>query len=90
MAKVFVTLALNSETDRDIIRWLDRQDNRSAAVRAAIRATMSSGVTIGDVYQAIKTLERKLAAGVIVTAPGDNYTDEPPAAAAALDALANL
>ena len=89
--KVFVTLALNSETDRDILRWLDRQDNKSAAIRAAIRATITSGgVTIGDVYQAVKALERKVAAGVIVTASDDNYTDEPPEAAAALDALANL
>ena len=93
MAKQVVNFVLNSETDKDIVRWLARQDNRSAAIRAAIRSHIGGGgVTIGDVYQAVKQLERKIqVVGVAQAADlaGDEW-DEPPEAAAALDALADL
>ena len=91
--KVTIAFTLNTEADRDILRWLERQENRSAAIREAIRRHISGGVTLGDVYQAVKDLERKLRTGVVVTgnAPdeGDDW-EEPPDAAAALDALAEL
>ena len=32
-----LTLILNNDRDKDIIEWLDKQENKSAAVRAAIR-----------------------------------------------------
>ena len=61
MAKHVVNFVLNSETDKDILRWLARQENRSAAVREAIRAHIKGGgVTLSDVYQAVKDLERKV------------------------------
>jgi len=77
--------------DRDILRWLDAQDNASAAIREAIRVQKLQGwVTLGDVYQAIKELECRLQAGVVVgcasLAQADDW-DEPPDAAAALDSL---
>ena len=91
--KVTIAFTLNTEADRDILRWLERQENRSAAIREAIRRHISGGVTLGDVYQAVKDLERKLRTGVVVTgnAPdeGDDW-EEPLDAAAALDALAEL
>jgi hypothetical protein len=90
--KSFVTIALDSEADKDLIRWLGQQDNRSAAVRAAIRAQIQgNGVTLGDVYQAVRDLERKLKGGPVVIEgdQGEAY-DEPPDVAAALDALADL
>lgn len=90
--KVIVTLSLDRQADRDLIRWLDAQPNRSAAIRGALREYLSRSVTVADVYQAVKDLERKLQAGVLVRgeqAPPDDR-DEPPDAAAALDALANL
>jgi Arc/MetJ-type ribon-helix-helix transcriptional regulator len=91
--KMTITFSLDTEADRDILRWMERQSNRSEAIRAAIRAHISSGVTLGDVYQAVRDVERKLQAGVVVSNNGGNQAtewDEPPEAAAALDALANL
>lgn len=93
--KTFVGISLDTETDRDIIRWLERlpKGTKSAAIREAIRAHIGGGgVTLGDVYYAVKDLERKVQAGVVVAPtqdPADEW-EEPPDAAAALDALANL
>jgi hypothetical protein len=91
--KVIVTLSLDRQTDRDILRWLDAQANRSAAIRGALREHLArGGVTLADVYQAVKDLERKVQAGaVIVGGPGlADQVKEPPEAAAALDALGTL
>ena len=89
--KITVTISLDSEADRDLLAWLGRQENRSAAVRRALRAHLSGGVTLGDVYQAVKDLERKLRAGLTVEASTvAPETDEPPDVAAALDALGRL
>jgi hypothetical protein len=90
--KITITFSLDAETDRDLLRWLDRQDNRSEAIRASIRAHISGCVTLGDVYQAVRNLERTLKSGMVVqnNTSDDGDWDEPPAAAAALDALANL
>lgn len=94
MAKHVVNFVLNTETDRDIIRWLDRQENRSAAIRGAIREHIGGGgVTLGDVFRAVKDLEHKIQTGAVLVAGTDTAEDEwsePPEAAAALDALANL
>jgi hypothetical protein len=93
MGKQVVSFTLDSEGDRDLVAWLARQENRSAAIRAAIRDHLDrGGVTLGDVYQAVRALERKIeAGGVVVTdrASGSDW-EEPPEAAAALDALAAL
>lgn len=91
--KTTVTLSLDTEADKDILRWLERQANRSAAIREAIRSHLNRGeVTIADVYQVIKKLERKLQAGAVAAIPLQEMDDwpEPPEAVAALDALANL
>jgi len=95
MAKTTVTFSLDTETDRDILRWLEKQakSQRSAAVRDALRDHMSrNSITLGDVYQAVKDLEHKLQAGASVAAgpDGSSNWDEPLEAAAALDALARL
>jgi len=95
MGKRVISFTIDSETDRDLVRWLDRQKNRSAAIREAIRDHLDrNGVTVGDVYQAVKALERKIETGAVVWAGGPGPTgddwDEPPEAAAALDELAKL
>jgi hypothetical protein len=93
--KVVVSISLDTEGDRDILRWLGQQENQSAAVRKAIREHLGrGGVTLGDVYQVVARIERRLEAGVVVNAEGRTVTDaewdEPAEAAAALDALAEL
>ncbi len=93
--KVIVTIALDRQADRDILRWLERQENKSAAIRTALREHLArGGVSLADIYQAIRDLERRIVQGGVVIAGGngvqDDHQDEPPEAAAALDALANL
>lgn len=93
MAKQVVNIVLNTEADKDIIRWLARQRNRSAAVREAIRTHLAKdGVTLGDVYQAVKRIERKLERGSLIVseAPQGERWSEPPKAVEALDALVEM
>ncbi len=90
-----ISFSVDRVADRDIIDWLDSLDRgeKSAAICDAIREHIGRrGVTIGDVYQAVKDLERKVQAGaVVINAGGEDHDDEePPEAAAALDALGNL
>jgi len=91
--KVVVSFSLDTDEDRDLLRWLGRQENRSAAIREVLRVRVSGGVTLGDVYQAVKEVERLIRSGVVVTgAPADDSDawEEPPEIAAALDALGKL
>lgn len=92
--KTTIAFTLDTEEDGDILRWLARQENKSAAIRAALREHLArGGVTLADVYQAVRELQRMIkagaAVGVVNDNPGDDW-DEPEDAAAALDALANL
>lgn len=92
--KTYITVSFNTEGDRDILRWLGQQENRSAAVRDVIREHLAQGgVTIGHVYRAIQELERKLQAGLVVRPDdgGDGLDRDVPAdVAAALDALGKV
>jgi hypothetical protein len=96
--KITISWAVDEEDDRDILRWLARQENRSAAIREAIRDHLGrGGVSLGDVYQAVKAVERRLEEGVVVGdkgtgRQGDRETDweEPAEPAAALDQLGQL
>ncbi len=92
--KVIVTLSLDRQADRDLLRWLERQENKSAAIRTALREHLArGGVSLADIYQAIRDLERRVQGGVVIAGGNgvqDGQVDEPPEAAAALDALANL
>lgn len=96
MATVTVCFTVDSDDDRDLVRWLDAipRRKRSALIRETLRAGLDrGGVTLGDVYQAVKGLERKLQNGVIGVSSGDDARSEcgePAEAAAALDALAAL
>ena len=92
MAKIVVSFAVDSDDDRDLVRWLDGLPNRkrSEAIREALRSHLGrGGVTIGDVYQAVQELGRKLQAGTVVgcASPSAEEWDEPADIAAALDGL---
>ena len=90
--KATVVFSLDTEEDRDILQWLNSQParKRSAAIREALRTYIGGGVTLGDVYQAIRDLERRLGSGSVAVIADDDDLDEPPEAAAALDALAKM
>jgi len=85
--RVTKSVSLDIEADRDILRWLAAQPNASEAIRLAIRAYQGRGsVTLGDVYQAVRDLERKLQSGAVVMPDTEDWK-EPSEAAAALKAL---
>ncbi len=96
MARVVMSFALDSQNDRRILRYLEGlpRGERSQAIRDAIEAQMGSGgITLGDVYQAVKALERKLENGFFLAqAEGTGINlhepgDEPADVAANLDGL---
>jgi hypothetical protein len=76
MAKITVSFAVDSDRDGDLVRWLD--------------GVGRGGVTLGDVYQAVKALERKMGTGAVVASLPLSDRDEPdapPDVLAALDSL---
>ena len=68
--------SLDTDNDADIITWLDAQENKSLAIRRAIRAAwLRSGVTLGDVLNELGEVKRLLRSGVVVNGnagPNDN------------------
>lgn len=96
MARVSVYLSLDSAEDRDLVEWLDSipVGKRSEMIRATLRAGLGRPVvTLEDVYQAVRDLERKLEAGMMVvpkTSRAGGWHEEPPEAVAALDLLARM
>lgn len=89
--RVSVSFSLNSDKDADLLRWLNNLPKRgkSEAIREVLRAGLGrGGVSLGDVYQAVRDLERKLQNGVTVAhAVDSDMPDEPPDVAANLDKL---
>jgi hypothetical protein len=57
--------------DKDLIAWLEQQDNRSEAVRKALRAYIAMP-SVGDLYRQNEGLARRLAA---LDALGDDVGD---------------
>jgi hypothetical protein len=94
VAKITVSFTLDDKTDSDIARWLTSLPHgyKSEHIRETLRIGLArGGVTLGDVYRAVKELDRKVQAGGAVVNPGPRQEgDEPPDAAAALDRLAEL
>lgn len=88
MARQVITFVLDTARDRDVIRWLETQENKSAAIRAAIRGHLSrSEITLNDVYEAIQDLKRDGWAVKSESSGPEVSSDEPPDVAAALDSL---
>ena len=93
MATVTISFTVDGEKDRDLVRWLDGlpRRKRSEAIRGALRAHLGrGGVTLGDVYQAVKALERRLDSGVLVASASPSDGDGPDAPPDVLAALDNL
>lgn len=61
--KVTYTFSVDSSRHEKVMRWLDRQPNRSEAVRDLIKREVGRDVSLSDVYQAIRRLESRLNAG---------------------------
>lgn len=58
--KVTYTFSVDSNRHEKVMRWLDRQPNRSGAVRDLIRKEVGRDVSLSDVYQAIRRLESRM------------------------------
>ena len=89
MARQTITFVLDTERDRDILRWLQGQENKSAAIREAIRACLAQGdITLVDIYEAVQDLKR---GSWVPATEGDSCavrgSGEPPDVGAALDSL---
>ena len=66
MAQVSYSLKIDTETDADLVRWLDAQPNKSEAIREALRVHIRrSGVTLGDILQAVHDLDQRIRAGAV-------------------------
>ena len=91
MSKKRLVFVINPEEDADILAWWQQQENKSAAVRTAIRAALEPEpppLTVADVRRAVRA---ELAQVEIAAQPGETH-DEPtedvdPEAAARLDNL---
>ena len=89
MARQTITFVLDTERDRDIVRWLEGQTNKSAAIREAIRTNLAHGdITLAHIYEAIQDLKRcGCVSGPQAQAHITVASAEPPDVAAALDNL---
>ena len=91
-----MSFALDNQKDKRILRYLEElpRGEKSKAIRDALHAHLGSGgVTLGDVYQAVKDLERKLGSGSSLVQAGSTGSnpreseDEPADVAANLNGL---
>ncbi len=88
--KIRQNISLDSERDADILAWLEAQENKSEAVRDAIRAFMDRDrVTLDSVYEAVSRIEGKLERGVAQIGDGTG-TGEVAEDPELVEALANL
>jgi len=92
--KVTIPVSMDPRTDADLLDWLKKQENRSAAVREAIRAYLRDQVvTAGDVLQAVEDLRRDIESRTIAAGPAGEVVEreeidpQVAAAQAALDGL---
>jgi len=93
MAKRTVAFSLDTETDADILGWLDAQRNRSEAIREVLRAAIvpTPALDLAAIRQVVDAALREHLQGLILTdgdAPAANgATGEDPELAARLDEL---
>jgi hypothetical protein len=79
MTKVVKSFSLDLDDDRDLVAEIAKlpKGELSKVVREALRVhflgQVQDRLTLGDVYQAVKQLERKLQAGTIT--PGGRETE---------------
>ena len=61
---VSITISLNLEHDRNIVAWLERQENRSAAVRKVLRAHIQDSATLNDCLRLLRRIDRQIETGI--------------------------
>jgi hypothetical protein len=84
-----IPIVLDTERDADLLRWLEKQPNRSAAVRRVLRAALDPQPPV-DARTLRRILREELRRVAIATAedPAEPHAeDADPDAGARLDAL---
>jgi hypothetical protein len=84
--KVTLSITFDSDRDREILRRLAAEPNRSAAIRTALRQHYMPGFTLEDIQREIRELSRIMRRVDLISAP-PAATGEPPDLADALDSL---
>jgi len=78
--RLTISFTLDDEHDYKIVRWLRDlpKGEKSKAIRDALDAHLSGSVTLGDVYQTVKEIERKLQNGTFSVGAGldPDYADD--------------
>ena len=91
MAKRIETFTFDDAEYPALARWLDNLPKRgkSKAIREALSSYLAHDVTLGDVYQAVLALERKIGQAPILSNGGNHneVSEEPEDIANALDNL---
>jgi hypothetical protein len=87
MSQVKYTILLNTDKHADLIEWIEAQQNKSAAIRTALRRGMRGGsITNEDIYNAVMELKAN-GLQVGLAEHGAAAGDEPEDIAATLDTL---
>jgi len=79
MAKITVSLTLDDERDKRILRWIKSQPpkGKSKAIRDAITAYLDqSGITLRDIYDEIQKLKHYRVALVPMEGQGQPLSEE--------------
>jgi hypothetical protein len=76
MTKRSITFSVDVDNDKDIITWVDSQDNKSGAIRKAIRTFLGHDLSLSDVYQEIAEVKRLLKSGAVVAVQEGNNDQE--------------
>jgi sulfur carrier protein ThiS len=87
---VIVNFSLDPDKDKDLLKWLGRQTNRSAAIRSALRSYMAEteGVTLADVLAEVRALPSRMSVVAVNSEPEPvGEGEEPEEAAANLNGL---
>jgi len=91
MAKRTETFTFDDEEYPALARWLDNLPKRgkSKAIREALSSYLAHEITLGDVYQAVLALERKIGQGSMILSNGNHReaSEEPEDIKEALDNL---
>ena len=91
MAKRTIAFTFDDTEYPGLARWLDNLPHRgkSKAIREALSSYLAHNITLGDVYQAVKELDRKIAQGGAILSNGNHReaSEEPEDIANALDNL---
>jgi hypothetical protein len=64
--KVTLAFSVDSENDRDVLAWWERQPVKSQGFRAVVREHLEKHVALVDVYLIVVDIRKMLQAGAVV------------------------